>query len=442
MTKVFIETYGCTLNQAESDIMAAILKERGHALAVTESDADVILINTCTVKGATENKIIERLKKLGDAGRIFVVAGCLSADEARLRKFAPDAPIVKTMAIARIADAVEDAMAGQATIFRDYEPKENLPRQFSAPILRVPVNDGCVGHCNYCQTKMARPFLRSYSPKAIAKWINEGVARGAREIQLTSQDLGAYGLDIRTDLLKLMEHLNRDDSEGRRNALFAGTGPVSSPDPQFMIRLGMINPNHASRMREGLAQILLQPNIYRFLHIPLQSGSEKVCKEMERDHTVSEFEQLVAFMRERVPQITVATDLIAGYPTESEEDFQQTLELVRRVRPDIVNVSKFSPRPGTRAKEMKQIDNNTIKRRSTELSSLVREISRERNRALVGNEFRVLITEKQRDFTGRTPAYKQVVVRDFKGKLGDFINVKITDANHGSLFGGISVNDD
>ncbi len=431
--RIRIETYGCTLNQAESDIMEGVLRANGYIISHDEAgdQADAIVINTCTVKGATENKIIDRMKKLTAGGKPFVVAGCLSANEARLRSFAPNSPIVKTMSIARIAEAVDDALAGQVTLFKDYEPKDALPRIFTAPILRVPINDGCVGHCNYCQTKIARPYLRSYFPKTISRWISEGISMGAKEIQLASQDSGAYGLDIKTDLAHLLDSICVDDSELRLRSISA------SGDGDFFIRLGMINPEHAVRMKDDLARALKHPNMYRFIHIPVQSGSEKVCRDMERDHTVEDFRGLAAFLRKMVPGITIATDIIVGYPTESEDDFNQTIDLVRSVRPDIVNVSKFSPRPGTSAKLMRQLDNDTIKRRSASLSPIVREISKERNESWIGSELRVLITEKQKDFTGRAPSYKQVVVKGFDGKLGDIVHARITGANHGSLFGDI-----
>jgi len=432
--RILIETYGCTLNQAESDIMEGVLRAKGYEINDDQAEdvSDVIIINTCTVKGATENKIIERMKKLNASGKPFVVAGCLSADEGRLRSFAPNSPIVKTMSIGKICEAVDDALAGQVTVFKDYEQKDTLPRVYTAPILRIPINDGCVGHCNYCQTKIARPYLRSYSPKSISRWISEGITNGAKEIQLASQDSGAYGLDIKTDLVHLLDSICSDDSELRMRAISA------SGNAEFFIRLGMINPEHAVRMKEDLARILNHPNMYRFIHLPVQSGSEKVCRDMERDHTVQDFRGLAGYLREKVPDITIATDIIVGYPTESEEDFRETIELMRSVRPDIVNVSKFSPRPGTKAKMMEQLDNDTIKHRSAILSPIVREISNERNQSWAGRKLRVLITEKQKDFTGRARSYKQVVVKGFGGKLGDIVDVRISGANHGSLFGDIN----
>lgn len=430
--RVFIDTYGCTLNQAESDIMGGVLESAGYALCEKEEDSDAIVINTCTVKGATENKIIARIKGLATKRKPFVIAGCLSVDEKRLRSFAPEAPIVKTMSIARVADAVEDAIEGQATVFPDYERKDLLPRILTAPILRVPINDGCVGRCNYCQTKIARPFLRSYSPKAISKWISDGIYNGAKEVQLASQDLGAYGLDIKSDLIRLLDMILEDDSELRLRALSAsGSG-------DFFIRLGMINPDHVKRMLPDIIRQLKRPNMYRFIHIPIQSGSEKVCRDMERSHSVADFIEITGKLREELPDITIATDIIVGYPTELEEDYQSTCELMRSLKLDVVNVSKFSPRPGTGAKKMRQQENSTIKRRSSELVPLVRAISEEKNRKLIGRTFKAIVTEKGQDYKGRTMNYKTVVIKDFEGRLGDIVEVRATGAAHWGIYGEIS----
>lgn len=416
--KVLIETYGCTMNQADSDTIEAILRDRGYRVSGPgqgEADADIIVLNTCTVKGPTENRILERIRKLETENRKLVIAGCMSVNSDKLRKIT-DAPIVWPGAIGKIGEAVEDALCGQATEYKDVERKDGLPATITRPIMRLAIAEGCVGSCSFCQTKLARPGLRSMGPQAVLRRIADGVAAGAKEIQLTAMDTGAYGLDIGTDLPSLLDCINEMDGD-------------------FLVRMGMINPDHVLRMKEKLVTALNGPRFYRFLHIPVQSGSEKVCRDMNRKHTVAEFEGIVRDLRKGIPGITIATDVIVGYPTETERDYQDTLDMLGRVRPDIVNLSRFSARPLTRAKELKPLPTQEVKRRSTETSALVRRICEERNKALVGETFEVLITEKQKDFTGRTIGYKQVVVKAFEGELGESVKVKIKDANHGSLFG-------
>lgn len=422
MPKVYLVTYGCTLNQADSDILRALLIQGGHQLVDNEAESDVVILNTCTVKGATDNRITERIRRLRRAGKPFVIAGCMTANGAKLRKIAPLAPIVGTSSLKNIHPAVLAALDGRPEVFKSYESKDALPKLLTIPIARIPINDGCVSSCNFCQTKLARPFLRSYSPKTVVKWVDAAVAQGAKEIQLTSMDSGAYGLDIKTNLVVLLNSIANDDSSTKQ-------------DSEFFIRLGMINPDHAKRMLPDLIRLLKHDRFYRFIHIPVQSGSEKVCKDMNRAHSVKDFVDIVEAIRKELPDATIATDIIVGYPTETEDDFEQTKALLINTKPDITNISRFSPRPGTRAKELKQLPVAEVKRRSGEIAVLVKKIGEERRRRFIGREFRVLITEKQKDFTGRNINYAQVVVKGFRGKPGDFILVRITDANHGSLFG-------
>ncbi len=414
--KVFIETYGCTLNQADSDILKAVVSTK-HSIVEDETDADVVVLNTCTVKGTTENKIIQKMESLG---KKYVVAGCMSGNIDRVREFT-DAPVIGTSSLNSINEAIDDAISGKSTYYKKYESKDSLPKLLSAPIMRIPINDGCLSSCNFCQTKIARPYLRSFSPKTIVKWINRSVREGAREIQLTSMDSGAYGRDIRTDLPGLLDSIANDDSSGSQEG--------------YLVRLGMINPDHAVKFRHDLARFLNHEKFYRFIHIPVQCGSEKVAREMNRDHTVKDFEDLVNFFRSKIPEITISTDIIVGYPTESVEEYEETNSLLRRTKPDIVNVSKFSPRPGTPAKRLPQLPSEEIKRRSRKTSELVLELNRETRKHYIGNSYRVLLTERSPDFKGRNINYQQVVVKGFSGKLGEFANVKIVDSNHNSLFG-------
>ncbi len=426
MPRIYFETYGCTLNQADSDIMKGVLSSKGYDISDSEEHSDVIVVNTCTVKGATESKILSRLKTLAKMKKRIVVTGCMSADEAKIRKVVPQAPIVGTSSLRFVPEAIEHALNNNAITLKKFEGKDALPRVLTAPIMRLPINDGCISSCHFCQTKLARPFLRSHSPKAISKWLADGVTKGAREIQLTSMDSGAYGIDLRTTLVKLLDGLITEDAEHTKGM------------PDYRIRLGMINPDHAMRMEAGIIRALKHARFYKFLHIPVQTGSEKVCKEMNRDHTVRDFVELVKSLREAIPEITISTDIIVGYPTETEEDFEQTRKLIEECKPDIVNMSKFSARPGTKAKQLKQLPSQTLKKRSMALHNRIREISEERNRAYVGKTVRVLVTEKQDragDYTGRTDNYKQVVLKNFSGKLGDFTTAKIYKVNYGSLFG-------
>lgn len=435
--RVFVRTYGCTLNQADSDIIAGLLRREGFRISSSEKSADVIVLNTCTVKAATENKTLNELRRLSDGNKKVVVAGCMAVLEKRIRAVSNDAPIVWPGAVEMVPEAVKAAVSGRKPtvsdplIFKSFLKKDGLPRIFTKPILRMPIQEGCASACFFCQTRLARPKMASYSPKTVVRNIEEGLEKGAKEVQLTGMDAGAYGMDLGgarngVDLVSLMRSINSIDVPAGK---------------EFRVRLGMINPNHAKRMLEGIAGELSssEGKFFRFIHIPVQTGSEKVCREMNRPHTVKDFTDAVRYLRKKVPGISIATDIIVGYPTESEGDFRQTLSLIRSVKPDVVNLSKFTPRDGTRAKVMKQLDSAVVKRRSVIASELVKGVCDGNNWRYVGKTLDVLVTEKgkQGSMKGRSDNYKQVVIISGSKvpKLGSSVRVKIESANHGSLIG-------
>lgn len=412
--RVYIETYGCTLNRADSDSMRAVLMKDGHVIVGTPEEAEVVVLNTCTVKGPTQNKTVERIKRLREGGHRLVIAGCMAVNRKLLRRISPESPLVWPAARGKIAEAVTAAVQGKAGEFRETSiPEERI---LTAPIARIPLSEGCTGNCSFCQTKLARPFLRSESESTVLMNIRNAVAGGAKELQLTAMDTGAYGLDRGTGLVELM-------------------GSINSLDCDFLARLGMINPNHAARLRTRLIDELAGPRFYRFLHIPVQSGSEKVLREMNRPHTARDFEGLAALARKMPGDVSIATDIIVGFPTETDDDFKDTLRLVEKTKPDVINISRFSPRPGTKAAAMKKLAVGTVRERSRKLREIVQKAGLERNRKMIGAEDEVLVTEKQKDFTGRTRSYRQVAIKDFQGELGEKVKVKITDATHCTLIG-------
>ena len=416
--RVFLRTWGCTLNHSDSDIMSALLIKEGFSIAHAPSEADVLILNTCTVKGATENKILAQLRKLSEGGAKVVVAGCLTVNRDRVRKSAPEAVLLGPGAIAKIGDAVRLAMRRQKADFSGFEKKYELPRIAGGLIARIPIQEGCASKCAFCQTRLARPFLMSYPEKEAVRLVEEAVKGGAREIQITGMDAGAYGIEIGSNLAKLMCE-------------------VLKINGNFKIRLGMANPNHVSRMKNELSEIFNHPKMYRFIHMPVQTGSEKVCQEMNRDHTVKEFADCAAFLRKSVPQIMVATDIISAYPTETDEDHELTMEMLESVRPDLVNLSHFTPRPGTEASRLPQLDSKTAKRRTLEVHTITKKIMEENARKFIGLEMDAIIIEnaKKGQMKGRVLNYRQLIVNGGREMLGKEIRVKITNASHNSLFG-------
>jgi MiaB-like tRNA modifying enzyme len=408
--RIFFKTYGCTLNRADTEMMSAIVKEKGHEIVDNEDDADVVVVNTCTVKLPTENKIKSYLEGLEGKGKKFVIAGCMTVDKRLPAVF--NAPMLGPSSLSHINEALEDAVVGRHCHYGAIESKDFLPKLFTPPIARIAIQDGCTDKCHFCQSRLARPRLISQSPKSIRLGLEKAIKAGCKEIELSGCDTGAYGLDIGTNLVELLKGLCETEGD-------------------FRIRLGMANPHHVKRMLDGLARIYKNPKMFRFLHASVQSGSEKVAKDMGRGHTVADFEEMVKTLRREIPDVMIETDVIVGYPTETEKDFRETLAMLERVRPDVVNLSKFTPRKGTVAAGMKQLASEIIKRRSVKAAALLKKIGLDNNRKYVGKRLGVLVTEEGK---GRAENYKQVA---FSGKamLGDRIEVVVDSFTHTTLIG-------
>lgn len=405
--KVYFETYGCTLNQADTDVMKGITK---HEVVDNENDADVIIINSCGVKGPTEAKILHRLETLKAQGRRVVLAGCLTANRRLVDKLG--FPSITPSAINKIDQVIEASLNERKVFINSLDRRGNIPKTFTPPIARIPIQQGCLSACHFCFTKLARRYL-SLGVGEVIRWINAALYDSCKELELTGTDLGSYGRDIGIDLAELL------------------TSVLSLPQ-DFRIRLGMSSPHYFKNMLDRLLKIYEDKRIYKFFHLSVQSGSERLVKDMNRSHTVKDWIDVKhAFRQKFGNQFTVATDIIVGYPTETEEDFEQTLRFIEEHRPDIVNLSKFTPRPGTVAAELRQLPSEVIKRRSIIANELIKRIAAENNEKHIGKEYRVLVTEQGK---ARTDFYRQVVL-DKNIKLGEFIDVYIETSNHSSLFG-------
>ncbi len=418
IVKVYIKTYGCTLNQADSDIMAGLLKNNGAELA-DEKEADVIVMNTCSVKKPTEQRILDRLRELDRQGRRVVVAGCMAKSKEAIWGRAHNASILTTSNVQRVGEAVSTAYAGGRAIFDGDGRPEKL--SFFSPssgvIARVPVSEGCLSSCSFCETKYARGQLNSFSEQLILKAIEGSVSRGAREVQLTSQDMGAYGADKKTNIAELMKK-------------------IALLDGDFSVRVGMLNPEHLHRYFGELVEAMQSERFYKFVHLPVQAGSNRVLQQMGRHYTAEKFCDYVKELRETVPGIAIETDIIVGYPTESLSDFDATIDMLKEARPDVTNISKYCARPHARASKLKPINNNEMSRRSLLLSRLVRSMQKEKNSRFIGSSMDVLITESTgRSTNGRTSSYKQVVLPGIESELGGRMSVSICAASANVLYG-------
>ncbi len=412
--KVYIETFGCTFNQADSEIMAGFLREEGARLTDIDS-ADVIIVNTCYVKHPTEHKVINRIKKLQELypDKGLVVAGCMvEIDPGKLEAISGDASWLGPHQLKRAPEAVKAAWRGDVRRITGFtsDLKVGVPKVRSNPLIHIlQICEGCNGSCSYCCTRFARGRIQSYPSDLLVEEAERAISSGCREIQLTAQDTAAYGTDTGERLSDLIRR-------------------ISEIPGDFRIRVGMMHPASVLRDLDGLVEAYTSEKVYSFLHLPVQSGSDRVLADMRRGHTVDEFRMIVERFREVIPDISIATDIIVGYPTEDEEAFMDTCRLLEEVKPGFIHLSKYRHRPGALSSSLDEIDFRDLKRRSKRIEELKGKITENENRELVGTLQNILIVEKGRKggFIGRTDSYIPVVTGD--GEVGSFMRVRIRDA--------------
>jgi threonylcarbamoyladenosine tRNA methylthiotransferase CDKAL1 len=417
--RVFIKSYGCSANIADAEVLKGCLAQAGFQLTDSASTANVVIYNTCAVKGPTENRIIQALKRIPREKKV-IITGCLPLiNFERLTREVRFNAAVGPAAGQKIADVVEHVIKGEKLIDLDTaltaKPSLNLPKLQSNPVISVlPVSYGCLGSCAYCCVVFARGHIRSYTINEVTKRIQNDLAAGAKEFWITSQDIACYGRDIGTSLAVLLK----------------AVGEVKS---DFHVRVGMMTPNLVTDILDDLIAAFKDNKIFKFLHMPVQSGDDTVLTRMRRFYTVQDFRENVNAFRMAFPKATLATDIICGFPGETREAFENTLRLISEVKPDIVNVSKFFARPHTAAATMREafVEPAEIKQRSTKAARLARRFALERNQRWVNWSGKVLIDEKGKvpgSWIGRNFAYKPITVKSSSNLLGKTLQVKVMKA--------------
>jgi MiaB-like tRNA modifying enzyme len=413
---------------ADSEVLAGCLAQAGFQLAASEAEADVLIYNTCAVKGPTENRIINALKRV-PTNKKLIVAGCLPMISfERLMREVRFNGAVGPAAGKGIVDVIAGVLSGEKFLdlaSLNARPKLDLPRVRSNPVVSVvPVNYGCLGSCAYCCVVFARGRLRSYSIKEIAERVRNDFEAGAREFWVTSQDTACYGRDLGSNLAELLE------------ALGGLTG-------EFKVRVGMMTPNMVTDMQAKLIGAFKSDKIFKFLHLPVQSGNDGTLKSMRRFYAAAQFKGIVEAFRAEFPDLTLATDIIVGFPGETAEAFENTLKLLGEVKPDVVNVSKFFARPKTLAAKIQEglVEREEIKRRSSVAAEVAKRISFERNQRWIGWVGEVLVDEKGKvegSWVGRNFAYKPVALKSTDNLLGKTVRVKVVEAYGTYLKGAIA----
>src|SRR3989344_3387308 len=418
--KLHIKTWGCAASQSDSEIMAGLLTQAGHEITESTDNADVVIANTCTVKHRVEIEELKEIEKLKQKGKKVIATGCLVQDKQHLNKL-NGISYIGLNAQDEIAKYVGEVSSGEIVKFISNKKidKSDMPRiRTNTTVEKIQILQGCLSNCTFCATKLAKGNTYSFSEARILTQAESAVKEGCREIWLTSQDNGTYGIDRKTNIARLLEK-------------------VCATPGDFFVRNGMANPQWVKKFQKELIAAYKNEKVFKFLHIPVQAGSNSVLKEMRRRYSIEDLKKIVEVFRKNIIDLTISTDIICGFPSETEEDFEKTLELVRWLQPDVVNISQFWPRPGTKAAEMKQLRGDVKKERSRQLTRLCHEIALEKNKKWIGRQGLALVDEKNEDgtFVARNASYKPILLQEKSPKLGEFVTVKVKSAEIKYLVG-------
>ncbi len=417
--KAFLKTYGCTFNIADSQKIYEILLKLNIQTS-SEENADLIVVNTCGVKSNTEQKILSYLKNLYENGRDVIITGCLpfisKKTFEKIQSIIPNfVAIIHPKQIGYFESVIEEyalkntrcTVIDESAVTK-IEKSKIIIRNQDSPIGILQISEGCLGSCSFCATRNARGIAQPFPLENLKDQIDSFLVSQKKEIWLTAQDCGII-VDHSSNLFRLFDF-------------------IAQKQERFYVRIGMVNPEHLLKNINEFLNIFSSNKFFKFLHIPIQSASDKILKLMNRKYNTSDLELIFSLIREKFPEMSIATDVIIGFPQENQDDFQQTINFLSKYKPDVVNISKFSSRPGTVARGFKPLDSIEIKDRSRKITNLVSKITFERNTGWIGWEGPVLLDEKGKENTvmGRNPSYKCIVVTN--GKIGEVQQVKIVRA--------------
>ncbi len=438
MKHLYLETFGCQMNVADSDRMEQLLFQEGFRPTQSREEADVILINTCAIREKAEQKVFSlfghlRPLKEHNPDVILGLTGCLAQQEQdNLLKRMPFLDfILGPDAIESIPRAVQEARNSRQTqvnIAFDREKKYSIPTlpgaRTTGPVAYVNIIKGCDKFCSFCVVPNTRGREKSRSPEEIIEEVNQFVSAGAREIILLGQNVNSYGKVGLERPLTFHELLHRvAEVEGVERLRFTSSHPM----------------DFTHEVIEAYRDL---PALMNHLHLPVQSGSDAVLYRMRRHHTVENYVDLIDALKREVPGVAMTTDLIVGFPGETETDFEQTLDLMRRIGFHNSYMFAYSPRPFTPAAEYEDSVPHEVKQeRLQRLIRLQEELAHEAGREFVGKEVDVLVEEKSLregvDYRGRNPEYWNVMIAcpDEALEPGDIVRVRIDSASGHALKG-------
>jgi len=422
--RVYVETYGCTQNQGEGAAIARDLTERGHEVVASPVGAEAGVLVTCAVIGPTEARMVRRWRALSERIPRMVVTGCMVP----LRTGLLDGPARQRTALVPIREqsripSVLDGWGASRPVEATPRYDRMLPVTARPPVTEeIVIAQGCTSGCSYCFSRLARGPLESVPVPEVVRRVRAAVARGVAELRLSSLDTAAWGID-REDGTRLPDLMRE----------------VAGVPGDVGARIGMMSPQTLGPILEPYLVALSAPRFYRFLHLPVQSGSDRVLDAMHRGYRVEEFRRQVRSARARFPDLALSTDVIVGFPGETEEDHQATAELIAEVGPETVNVTRFSSRPGTPAARLPAVGPRIAKRRSRDLAELRRRVARERLERWIGHRGPARVVEFGPGVSSvaRLPNYLPVVLEE-RPSLGSTVGVRVDGARSTYLLGHVA----
>ncbi len=417
--RVYVEAFGCAQNLGEAEALKDVARENGHTLVASPSDAEVGLLVTCAVIGTTEEHMVERWRQLSDQLPNTIVTGCMvPLRRARLVSEGGEGGRGRThllpiRAQERLPDLLRDlsgptpspypldrAPAGPSAQDRGLLQIAGPEPPSSGPVHReLVLAQGCTSHCSYCFSRLARGPLKSTPLPRLLASARLALRAGAVELRLSSLDTSCWGEDWGEEGPRLPDLLREVDT--------------LPSEQDFRVRVGMMSPQTLERFApQYFTELGRLRHPFHFLHLPVQSGSDRVLEGMRRGYTAATFRRLVSLARDLVPELTLSTDVIVGFPGETEADHEATLRLVEEVEPEILNVTRFSPRPLTPAARLTPLVSRVVKERSRELTRLRLRLARARMERWVGRQGRAVVTEHgpQGTSVARLSSYIPVVL--------------------------------
>ncbi|MBP3309823.1 MAG: tRNA (N6-isopentenyl adenosine(37)-C2)-methylthiotransferase MiaB [Ruminococcus sp.] len=434
--KAYVRSFGCQLNVSDGEKIKGLLKKMGFSFTEDENSADLIIFNTCAVRESAEDRvfgIIGSMKKLKELNPSLIIgiSGCMTAQghvAEKIRKSYPQVDFVLgTSAINALPGLLLDCLRGRkfAADISEYDDFSETAEQVRENPFKasVPIMFGCNNFCTYCIVPYVRGRERSRMPQDIISEVTQLVNDGYKEIMLLGQNVNSYGNDLSGEMSfpQLLRELNDIDGD-------------------FIIRFMSSHPKDASQ--ELIDAIFECEKVAKHLHLPVQSGSSEVLMRMNRRYSVEKYLDIVDSIRSRDPEFSLTTDLIVGFPDESDEEFRSTLELIKQVKYDNIYSFIYSKRSGTKAAEMHDAVSAEEKScRMRELLELQREITTEHYKRFIGRKMRVLaddVSKKREGFlTGKSNEFIIVEFEGDKSLIGQFVDVEITDAMNWAVTGKI-----